>query len=405
MDRHAEKAPVSGSSAALATLDRATRMLAEVRSYEEAKAVVDIAEAARVYAKTAGLGLEAQNHAAEIKIRAQRMAGKYLAPIASQQGKRNDLPGVLTFPAGGRSPSKVETYESIGVSRGDAHRWEAMSEIPPDRFEEVIAEGKGGGNELTTKYVYDAIRETEKKAKQREREQKLAETTQSAEMRPALHLRDCFMFDPGPVDLLLTDPPYSTEVEDIVAFAPKVVDLLKYVKPTGRAYVFTGSYPDEMRAYLNAPCPRHMTLSQILVWTYRNTMGPAPHLLYKNNWQAIFYYTGEDAPPLDCPELNELFSVQDINAPDGRLGDRCHSWQKPIEIAERFIRHATKPGDSVYDPFACTGTFLIAAAKWGRPAVGCEKEEEFAAIAESRGVKLCRDTEYGKSPATGSVTR
>ena len=86
---------------------------------------------------------------------------------------------------------------------------------------------------------------------------------------------------------------------------------------------------------------------------------------------------------------SEQWAVQEINAPDGRQGDRYHAWQKPLEIAERFIRHTTKAGDKVYDPFACTGTFLIAAAKLGRRGVGIEISTENAAIAEKRGVKLC----------------
>ena len=35
----------------------------------------DIAEAARTYARAAKLGLEAANHAAEVKLRAERKAG------------------------------------------------------------------------------------------------------------------------------------------------------------------------------------------------------------------------------------------------------------------------------------------------------------------------------------------
>jgi DNA modification methylase len=124
---------------------------------------------------------------------------------------------------------------------------------------------------------------------------------------------------------------------------------------------------------------------QILVWTYRNTMGPATKDRYKLNWQAILYYVGKDAPPLNCDSLNELFSVQDINAPDGRQGDRFHEWQKPLELADRLIRHATKPGDLVLDPFCCTGSFVLAAATLGRVAKGCDISKSNLEIAIERG--------------------
>jgi hypothetical protein len=225
-----------------------------------------------------------------------------------------------------------------------------------------------------------------KEIKHRKKKKADAESVKVSEIQSILHKTDCFKFDPGYVDLLLTDPPYSTDVDDISEFAPKVIDLLKYVKPTGRAYIFIGSYPNELTAYLNTSPPTHMKLSQILVWTYRNTLGPSPKHLYKNNWQAILYFIGNKAASLDCPVLKELFSVQDINAPDGRLGDRFHSWQKPTEISDRFIRHATKSGDIVYDPFACTGTFLISASLLGRKGIGCEISQANIDIAKSRGV-------------------
>jgi len=190
-----------------------------------------------------------------------------------------------------------------------------------------------------------------------------------------------WLVDQKPCDLLLTDPPYATDVDDIATFAKRWLPVaLDKVKPTGRAYVCVGAYPKELHAYCSVRMP-----DQILVWTYRNTMGPATKDRYKLNWQAILYYVGKDAPPLNCESLNELFSVQDINAPDGRQGDRFHEWQKPLELADRLIRHATKPGNLVLDPFCCTGSFVISAATLGRVAKGCDISIKNLDIAIKRG--------------------
>jgi DNA modification methylase len=192
-------------------------------------------------------------------------------------------------------------------------------------------------------------------------------------------------------DLLLTDPPYSTDVDNVEEFANSwLYNALENVKDTGFGYVFIGAYPDELKAYLNARIPEHMSLVQVLVWTYKNTLGQNPKDRYKLNWQACLFYRGVNAPALDCPLTNEQWAVQEINAPDGRQGDRYHAWQKPLEIGERFVRHTTKPGDTVFDPFACTGTFLIAASKLGRKGIGFEIDPDNAQIAEQRGVRLCR---------------
>jgi len=190
-------------------------------------------------------------------------------------------------------------------------------------------------------------------------------------------------------DLLITDPPYMTDVDDVETFAKEWLPLaLNRVKPTGRAYICIGAYPDELATYITASKQSDMILTQVLVWTYRNTLGPRPSHDYKQNWQAILYFRGKDAGKLDCPLMVEQFSVQDINAPDGRIGNRYHKWQKPDELAERLIRHSTKKGDIILDPFAGTGTFLLAAARMERVAFGCDNDLEILKIAEERGCQI-----------------
>lgn len=212
---------------------------------------------------------------------------------------------------------------------------------------------------------------------------------QAAETKPLVTLASWNTWLPGqdPCDLLITDPPYSTDVEDIEAFAKAWLPLaLSKVKTTGRAYVCIGAYPHELKAYLNVQgC---LPVAQVLVWSYRNTIGPSPKYDYKLNWQAILYFKGKEAPPIDCPIMTEQFSAQEINAPDGRQGNRYHAWQKPDQLAEQLIRHSTKPGDRVIDCFTGTGTFLLAAHKLGRVASGCERSPEMAKIAQTRGCEV-----------------
>ena len=193
-------------------------------------------------------------------------------------------------------------------------------------------------------------------------------------------------FENNSADLLLTDPPYMTDIDDIQAFAHEWLPVaLSKVRRTGRAYVCVGAYPDELLAYLSAP-RAGMELAQVLVWTYRNTLGPAPLRDYKLNWQAVLYFAGPDAPPLTPIDLNDQFSVLDISAPDGRLANRFHEWQKPDELAERLIRHSTRPGDTVIDPFAGTGTFLAAASRLDRLAFGCDPDAGQIDLCVRRGV-------------------
>ena len=198
------------------------------------------------------------------------------------------------------------------------------------------------------------------------------------------------------IDLLLTDPPYSTEIEDIHGFAEAWVSTaLATLKTTGRAYIFTGAYPAELHAYIgelmrltqSAALPG-WTLDNPLVWTYRNTIGPSASRRYMLNWQACFHAYGPDAPPLNATKLVEQFAVQDVSAPDGRTGIRWHAWQKPDALAERLIRHGTEPGQTIIDPFCGTGTFIAAAERLGRHSSGCDSSVEMLALCEQRGLKV-----------------
>lgn len=126
----------------LAILNKATQMLAEVRSVDEAKDLIDLAEAARIYARQVGLGLEAQNHAAEIKIRAQRRAGEILDQMEMNKGGR---------PSMEENWSQAATSLSdLGITKSDSSRWQTIASIPEKEFNEFIEDIKTSEKELTT---------------------------------------------------------------------------------------------------------------------------------------------------------------------------------------------------------------------------------------------------------------
>ncbi len=58
----------------LAVLDQFCHLLAKAETLEEITDIRSRAEAVRVWAKSAAMGLEAQNRAAELKLRAERKA-------------------------------------------------------------------------------------------------------------------------------------------------------------------------------------------------------------------------------------------------------------------------------------------------------------------------------------------
>lgn len=191
-------------------------------------------------------------------------------------------------------------------------------------------------------------------------------------------------------DLLITDPPYSTDIENIEKFANDwVIKALDKVKPTRRAFICIGAYPRELKAYLDILLSQDkFILDNPLIWTYRNTLGQTPKMKYNLNYQVVLHLYSEQSRKLDTKITNEMFSVQDINAPDGRQGDRYHTWQKPSELARRFITHTTKEGDKIFDCFSGTGTFVLMGAQLGRKVMGCDNSRDMLKIAEERGCEI-----------------
>jgi N6-adenosine-specific RNA methylase IME4 len=123
----------------LAKLDKATQMLAEAKTLDEVKNIIDIAEAARVYARAAKLGLEAYNHAAEVKARAERKAGEFLAQLERGKGGRpnNSLQDVNSL------SEYKEVLDENGIGYVSAHRWQQVAEMPEPVFEKHLEEMRG----------------------------------------------------------------------------------------------------------------------------------------------------------------------------------------------------------------------------------------------------------------------
>lgn len=97
-----------------AQMERVQRFLAETTSVADISRLHDLAEAARRYADSH----EAQNYAAEVKLRCARRAGELLATDPS-------------FGPGKKSTTLVD----FGLAQSVAFRWQRMATVPDDQFE------------------------------------------------------------------------------------------------------------------------------------------------------------------------------------------------------------------------------------------------------------------------------
>jgi site-specific DNA-methyltransferase (adenine-specific) len=69
-----------------------------------------------------------------------------------------------------------------------------------------------------------------------------------------------------------------------------------------------------------------------------------------------------------------------------KLGSKqhIHPTEKPVRLLEHLIEMSTDPGDLVVDPFAGSGSSIVAAQNLGRRGIGIERDADYIARARPR---------------------
>jgi len=122
----------------LAALDRIARTLAESWDLAELVSIRDLTEAVRLHGKSARRGLELQNRAAELRLRAERKVGGILAELRLHGGDRKSA-----------SQDPVVRLEDLGITKDQSSRWQRLARVPEKDFEAYITEAKRAGEEIT----------------------------------------------------------------------------------------------------------------------------------------------------------------------------------------------------------------------------------------------------------------
>lgn len=112
----------------------------------------------------------------------------------------------------------------------------------------------------------------------------------------------------------------------------------------------------------------------------------------KRDWEPIIYLA-KGKPKLNplmvkrkgkLQERKRISEIEDWAFSLKKSEKRGHPTQKPVALAEQFIQWMTQKGDTVLDPFAGSGTTLLASKLQGRSSLGFEIDEEYVKIADKR---------------------
>jgi DNA modification methylase len=220
-----------------------------------------------------------------------------------------------------------------------------------------------------------------------------------------LYSGDCLSVLPtladGSVNLIVTDPPY--EVFDMKACFRELVRVLH---PSGSLYVF-GDKDVVAERWFRQMSIRHKTL---LVWHYANS--PKPRGRWRGSMQAIIYgyksadstFNEDEARVPYTPAAQKLNGrlrpsngrmeramaydtskgalPRDVILHPALLGHLSservgHDDQKPLGLIRKLVLTSSNAGDTVLDPFAGSGTILVAARTTGRNGIGVERDAKW----------------------------
>lgn len=122
---------------------------------------------------------------------------------------------------------------------------------------------------------------------------------------------------------------------------------------------------------------------QMVVWD-KGPMGLGWH--YRRSYETVLVSKKRGAK---TRWFDESHRVENIIRPGAGIrkiipNARQHPTEKPVELAEHFIRLHTQPGDTVLDPFMGVGTTALACQRLGRKFIGIELDAQFHAEAVKR---------------------
>lgn len=221
----------------------------------------------------------------------------------------------------------------------------------------------------------------------------------------------------GCVDLVFADPPFNIgyaydrcddnrPYEDYVLWTEEwIYQCQRVLKPDGTFWIAIGDeFAAEIRMLVRENRWGH--LRNWIIWYY--TFGQNCKYKFNRSHAHLFYFVKDPEhftfnsgdPRVRVPSDRQLKYNDKRANPKGRLPhdvwtfsrvcgtfkerEGWHPCQMPVDLLERIVLACSRPGEVVLDPFAGSGTTLVAAARNDRRWVGVELSEDYARQATRR---------------------
>jgi 16S rRNA G966 N2-methylase RsmD len=244
------------------------------------------------------------------------------------------------------------------------------------KIEEVATpevKAKLSSGEVSINQAYQEIKKEEKKAEINEQRKLAAELGKNKNIEIDFRLgdfEDVFSdIEDGSIDCIITDPPYPYEFIEcwskLSRFAKRVL------KPNGYCIAYSG------QMYLPEVMQR-MSENLDYYWTFAVYHEGQTQIVNGVNlicrWKPVLVYQNGKK------KIQNTIQDYFISEKREKTG---HDWQQSVSGVSYLIEMFTNPNDTILEPFAGSGTTMIAAINKGRKVLGSEINEETYNIAKS----------------------
>ena len=182
------------------------------------------------------------------------------------------------------------------------------------------------------------------------------------------------------IDCVITDPPYGTKTDQRDTFMvgefsnvmPLILpEIFRVLKDDGAFYCFISwtQMSDWLLRY-----QRYFKLQNILIWDKQKHSGCYSSQSWQFTYEGIFF---------GIKGKRKIRKYQRDILKSEENGRRV-AMQKPVDIIKQMIEASTDKGMTILDPFAGTGSTLVACKEMNRNYIGIEISPEYCDIIKQR---------------------
>lgn len=236
--------------------------------------------------------------------------------------------------------------------------------------------------------------------------------TEGCNPAPEIILGDALAFmrtlPDGSIDAIISDPPYGLEefakgrgharssfgranhIDDgwdtmettSTIIDQYMIEAARVLKKKGNLFQFCSF---ESIGRLVDSAPNGLYYKTCGVWHKKNPIPINMKIRYVNSVEAwIHWVNGAKTGTFNGDGKPVHNFIETGLTPSGEKKSGKHSTQKPLAVMRWAIETLTDPGDLILDPFAGSGSTLVAAMETGRRSIGVELSEEYCQIIEGR---------------------